>query len=186
MKNIYIVRHCKAEGQAPDARLTEIGEKQAKELTGFFSEKNIDSIISSPFERAYRTIKPLADKIEVKIVTDDRLTERVLSEKNDPDWRDMLLKTFDDLDVCYEGGESSKTAMSRAINVVTDVLNSSYKNTVIVSHGNLISLMLKHFDDWIGFQEWESMSNPDVYHLSFPTDTPSISRIWTDTTYKMI
>jgi len=87
MKNVYVVRHCKAEGQALDAQLSAFGA-------------DIDYIISSPYERAYRTLKPLSDKIAVGIVLDERLTERVLSDKNHPDWRDMLRKTYDDLDIC--------------------------------------------------------------------------------------
>lgn len=113
------------------------------------------------------------------IALDDRLTERVLSGSNHPDWRDMLRKTYDDLDLCYEGGESSTTAMKRASSVIAEALESGYNNVVIVSHGNLISLLLKHFDDRFGFKEWESLSNPDVYHLIFEQDAPIIHRIWT-------
>jgi 2,3-bisphosphoglycerate-dependent phosphoglycerate mutase len=180
MKNIYVVRHCKAEGQASDARLTATGDEQAEKLAEFLSDKNIDYIISSPFERAYRTIKPLSNKIGIEIVLDERLTERILSDENHPDWRGMLLKTYDDLDLCFEGGESSNTAMGRAIHVVKEVMDSEMKNIVLVSHGNLISLLLKHFDDRIGFMEWDSMSNPDVFHLTFSEDKPNIRRIWAE------
>ncbi|GGG73327.1 histidine phosphatase family protein [Paenibacillus radicis (ex Gao et al. 2016)] len=178
MKNIYVVRHCKAEGQAPDARLTDDGAQQAEQLAQFFSDKNIDSIISSPFERACRTITPLAEKLGLEISTDERLAERVLSGKNHADWRDMLRKTYDDLDLCYEGGESSNTAMSRASNVVLEALDRASQNIVLVSHGNLISLLLKYYDDRYGYKEWESLSNPDVFHLSFLEDKPNIRRVW--------
>ncbi|MDF2815173.1 MAG: histidine phosphatase family protein [Paenibacillus sp.] len=181
MKNVYVVRHCKADGQEPNARLTELGIQQTENLTKFLIGKDIDFIISSPFERAYRTIAPLAEQIGIEVVFDDRLAERLLSSKNHPDWRDMLRKTYDDLDLCYEGGESSNTAMSRAISVVIEVLNSENKNIVLVSHGNLISLLLKHFDDRIGFKEWESLSNPDVFHLTFSGEKkPNIHRIWAE------
>ncbi|RAP74328.1 histidine phosphatase family protein [Paenibacillus montanisoli] len=180
MKNLYVVRHCKAEGQAPDAPLTAAGVLQAEKLADFLADKNIDSIIASPFERACRTLAPLAEKLGVDIMLDERLTERVLLADNHPDWRDMLLNTFDDLDLRYEGGESSNAAMNRAIGVVREALNSKHNNIALVSHGNLISLLLKHFDDRIGFREWESMSNPDVFHLSFVKEMPSIHRIWAD------
>ncbi|QRG68467.1 histidine phosphatase family protein [Brevibacillus choshinensis] len=180
MKHIYLVRHCKAAGQAPDAPLTELGVQQADQLASFLSDKAIDSIISSPFERAVRTIKPFADKQGLDIVRDDRLTERVLSDQDLPDWYEMLRKTFDDLDLSYAGGESSRFAMNRVSSVVADVLNGPQQRTVIVSHGNLISLLLKHFDDRIGFKEWEALSNPDVYLLTFEDDSANIQRIWMD------
>ncbi|MCA1292772.1 phosphoglycerate mutase family protein [Paenibacillus sp. alder61] len=118
MKNVYVVRHCKADGQEPDAKLTELGIHQAENLAKFLLNKDIDFIISSPFERAYRTIAPSAEQIGIEVVLDDRLAERLLSNKNHSDWRDMLRKTYDDLDICYEGGESSNTATGRATSVV--------------------------------------------------------------------
>ncbi|WP_194541137.1 histidine phosphatase family protein [Paenibacillus sp. JZ16] len=179
MKNVFIVRHCKAEGQAADAPLTGQGIQQALELAEFLSDKGIDHIVSSPYRRASDTIKPLADLIGVEVVMDERLTERILSGRNEPAWREMLRRTYDDLELCYEGGESSRTAMHRAVRVVEEIRQNSSQNAVIVSHGNLISLLLKHYDNRIGFREWEGLSNPDVYHLSFLQDAPGIQRIWT-------
>jgi Fructose-2,6-bisphosphatase len=179
MKQVYIVRHCKAVGQEPEAPLTEAGAQQAKGLAEFFSNKEVDRIISSPFERAFRTITPLAEKLGLEITLDNRLSERILSSESYADWRDRLRKTFDDLELCHEGGESSHAAMSRAVSVVTEALSSGKKNIVIVSHGNLISLLLKHFDSRIGFEEWEAMSNPDVFQLTFSAEgKPDIHRIW--------
>ncbi|KQO12064.1 histidine phosphatase family protein [Paenibacillus sp. Leaf72] len=178
MKTIYLVRHCQAEGQEPDAPLTAVGIEQAQQLAAFLANKQIEGIISSPFERAYRTISPLADAAALPIKLDERLTERVLLGQNHPDWREMLRQTYEDMDLCYEGGESSRTATNRAVQVVTEVLNSSWKNAVIVSHGNLISLLLKHLDQAVGFEEWEALSNPDVYELSFTDAASSFKRIW--------
>ncbi|MGO4109639.1 histidine phosphatase family protein [Paenibacillus sp. YAF4_2] len=177
MKNVYVIRHCKAVGQAPDAGLTESGVRQAEELAAIFMDKEIDCILSSPYERAVRTIKPLADQLGIEVELDHRLAERVLSSENHPEWLDRLRYTYDDLDLCYEGGESSNTAMSRAISVVREALIRENKNIIVVSHGNLISLLLKYFDNRIGFEEWEALSNPDVFHLSFIENAPVIRRI---------
>ncbi|MFD0620521.1 histidine phosphatase family protein [Paenibacillus sp. GCM10027629] len=179
MKNIYVVRHCKAAGQAADAPLTEIGNEQAQTLAEFLADKNIDYIVTSPYVRAYHTIAPFADQQGIDIRMDDRLTERVLSGQDCPDWMDKLRATYDNLDLCYAGGESSRVAIHRAVQVVMDVLDQPCKNAVIVSHGNLISLLLKHFDDRYGFFEWQALSNPDVYQLTFVDGLPSIQRIWT-------
>lgn len=180
-KKVFVVRHCKAEGQEPGAKLTDQGARQAEELADFLADKEIDAIISSPYERAFRTISPLADRLGTEIVLDDRLVERVLSSGSHPEWRDMLRRTYDDLELIFEGGESSSSATRRAISAVMEALNSGSQNMVLVSHGNLISLLLKHFDNRIGFKDWEAMSNPDVFQLTFSEDKPSIHRIWTIT-----
>ncbi|WP_127530407.1 histidine phosphatase family protein [Paenibacillus kobensis] len=90
----------------------------------------------------------------------------------------MLRLTYEDLNLCYPGGESTNTAMNRAIQVVKEVLCSAHANIIIVSHGGLISLLLNHYDDRFGFAEWDSMSNPDVFLLAFAEDKPCIKRIW--------
>ncbi|MCR2807080.1 histidine phosphatase family protein [Paenibacillus soyae] len=180
MKNVYVVRHCKAEGQEPGAKLTEAGAAQAEQLAQFLIRKDIDSIISSPFERAYRTIAPLAEGLGIEVELDERLVERTLSGSDHPDWRDMLMRAYEDLDLSYEGGESSNAAMDRAVGVVEKALNSGHRNVVLVSHGNLISLLLKHYDNRIGFREWEALTNPDVFQLRFIEDKPNIRRIWAD------
>lgn len=176
--NIFIVRHCKADGQSPTANLTEEGYKQANKLAEFFSEKNIECIYSSPFIRAINSIAPLAQKIRTNIITDDRLSERLLCSENHPNWREMLRNTFNDLELCYEGGESSATAMERALSVISDVRKSGSTNVVLVTHGNLMSLIIKYYDSKFGFMEWEALSNPDVYHLQCNDITPKIQRIW--------
>lgn len=121
MKKIYIVRHCQAEGQAADAPLTEQGLQQSLELAEFLHDKGIDRIVSSSYRRAHDTITPLADRMGVAVVLDERLTERILSGRNAPEWREMLRRTYEDLDLCFEGGESSRTAMHRAVSVVHEV-----------------------------------------------------------------
>jgi 2,3-bisphosphoglycerate-dependent phosphoglycerate mutase len=54
--DIYIVRHCKAEGQSPDANLTDEGYLQAERLAEFLYDKKIESIICSPFVRANQSL----------------------------------------------------------------------------------------------------------------------------------
>jgi hypothetical protein len=34
-------------------------------------------------------------------------------------------------------------------------------------HGNLMTLMLKHFNEQVGYAEWENLRNPDVYCIQF-------------------
>ena len=51
----------------------------------------------------------LSHNLEVEI--DERLSERMLSSVSLSDWLEKLEATFYDLDLKFEGGESSKEAM---------------------------------------------------------------------------
>lgn len=175
MKTIYLVRHCSATGQEPEAELSDLGHQQADELVSFFKDKMIHHIISSPFIRAQHSIQPTAHSKNIPITIDERLAERTLSTVNLSNWLELLEETFTDLDLKLDGGESSREATERAIEVVTE----SPSNCVLVTHGNLMSLILKHFDDSIGFQDWKSLSNPDVYTLTIGNNESTIERLWT-------
>ena len=174
MKTIYLVRHCSATGQEPDAELSDLGHQQAEELVSFFKEKKIQHIVSSPFKRAQDSIQPTAQSKNISITIDERLAERTLSSGNLLNWLELLEETFTDLDMKLDGGESSREATVRAINV----LNESPSNSVLVTHGNLMSLILKHFDDSIGFQDWKTLSNPDVYTLTTGIIYRTFASLW--------
>lgn len=180
MKKIYLIRHCEAEGQPAEAQLTEQGRNQAFQLAEFFSNLKIDRIISSPFKRAIQSIQPLARQINAEIEINNQLSERVLSTDDLPDWFEKLRATFDEMELKFKGGESSKEAMNRIVEVVDDVFHSEANNTIIVTHGNLMALLLKHFNDEFGFDEWRNLSNPDVFLLSYESNIVTVKRVWNE------
>ncbi|WP_203247810.1 histidine phosphatase family protein [Sporosarcina beigongshangi] len=175
-KIIYIVRHCSAEGQPPHADLTAKGVLQAEELGKFFDGIEVNRIISSPFKRARRSAWPIAERKKLHVEVDSRLTERVLSSRDFGDWLVKLEDTFSDQDLKYEGGESSSEAMSRACNVVDELGAGS--RTVLVTHGNLMALLLKRYDEQFSFEGWQALSNPDVYRVRITDDGAEVKRIW--------
>lgn len=177
-KNIYIIRHCKAKGQPSHARLTNKGLKQAQQLAVFFNRFDVDRIISSPFVRAIQSIEPFATQANLKIEIDDRLSERVLSRKSLSDWMDKLEATYNDMELTYEGGESSQDAKSRIVNVVNETITSNFNNTIIVTHGNIMSLLLNDYDANFGFEQWKNLSNPDVFLLEASPTNTHMKRIW--------
>lgn len=177
-KTLYLVRHCKAAGQKPAAALTETGRRQAEELAELFEGYSVDSIISSPFVRAMQTVQPLAERLQLTVRVDARLAERVLCGEDRTDWQDMMRASFSMPDLCYEGGESGRTAAERGMLALTDVLESNFRNSVVVTHGNMLALLLNRYDNRFGYKEWEAMTNPDVYRLTFTGKVPDIQRVW--------
>lgn len=176
----YLVRHCAATGQAWDASLTLEGETQAEVLGGLLALYDIERIITSPCVRAVQSIAYLAVglNIEDEIEEDDRLAERVLSPDPLPDWREHLRISFDHPDYCLPGGESSRTATARALAALTDAQQHPARATVIVTHGNLLALPLRHFNPQYDFAAWERLTNPDVYRVNIAEPTEPIARLW--------
>lgn len=173
-KTIYLIRHCEATGQAPDAELTETGKKQAQDLAEFLQTRQVIHFISSPFTRAIQSIEPAADRLNLPIEIDDRLAERVLSSEDLPDWMEKLEESFHDADLKFAGGESGKEATDRAM----EVLNEMEDKTAAVTHGNLLGLLLKQIDASYGFSEWKRLTNPDIYEVEIRGRDLSVKRVW--------
>lgn len=178
LKKIYLVRHGKAEGQAFESPLTEKGVKQASDLVTFFDNIIVERIISSPYKRAIQTIKPLAEKLNIKIEINSQLKERILSTEPLPDWRANLKETFENPYMTFAGGESSEEATRRMVEVVEGVFKSKLSNTVLVTHGNVMALLLKYYNKQFGFNEWAKLSNPDIYRLSLDSLGVTFERVW--------
>ncbi|QED48541.1 histidine phosphatase family protein [Cytobacillus dafuensis] len=178
MKTIYFIRHAQAEGQPITANLTKKGKEQANSLVPFFKNKEIDRIYSSPFKRAVDTIGPLAESRGLQIIEDDRLGERVLSSLNLEDWQDKLKKSFEDLNLAFEGGESNNSAMARAASMLKMIIQSDDNHIILVSHGNLTTLMLRYFNECFGFEQLMELSNPDVFEIVVVNEKATLRRIW--------
>ncbi|MDM5197765.1 histidine phosphatase family protein [Fictibacillus enclensis] len=176
MKRVIAVRHCKASGQERNAVLTKEGIAQSQKLKAFLMMKPIDRIISSPFVRAVDTIEPLAHFKNLPIETDERLGERILSSMDLPDWLDHLEYSFTNFEAVLEGGESSQRATDRVSELIRDIQASPDQCTVLVTHGNLLALLLRTFDERIGFSDWKQFSNPDVYEIVL--DEGRVQKIW--------
>jgi 2,3-bisphosphoglycerate-dependent phosphoglycerate mutase len=177
-KVLYIVRHCEPAGQEPSAPLTERGKGQAETLCAFLARFDVERIVSSPFVRAIESVQPLSARLGIGVETDPRLVERTLSTVPIPDWRERLRDSFQELDLAIQGGESSRAAMERARAAVADILDRPTWRTVVVTHGNLMALMLKTFEDSVGFELWERLTYPDVYSVTVSETHSAVERIW--------
>lgn len=172
-KVVYLVRHCRASGQQPEAELTEEGKKQAQSLADFFKGKGVIHIISSPYTRAVQSIAPAAEHLGLPVETDARLVERVLSTEDLPDWMEHLERSFSDSDKKLPGGESGREAAERGL----EVLRSAPAQSILVTHGNLMALLLNHFEPDFGFEGWKALANPDIFEVRWTESERTIKRV---------
>lgn len=178
MPTIYLVRHCSATGQEPDALLTEAGEQQALALADFFQDIPVDRIISSDYVRAVASIMPFAKARNLVIEQEPKLRERILALEPRDDWFDVLRHSFEDASFKLTGAESGVDATAR----ILDVIAQTNGPTILVTHGNLLALLLQHVDNLFDFETWRNLSNPDVYELTIVDNLLSAKRIWSNPT----
>ncbi|WP_309147231.1 histidine phosphatase family protein [Paenibacillus illinoisensis] len=183
LQSIYLIRHAKATGQEPNAELTDDGLRQAERLAEKLAVHSIAYIVSSPWKRALQTAAPLARAASQHIHTDERLQERVLSTRHLENWMEVLERTYTDENFAEEGGESSRIATARGMEVLEECWSRPEQSVAVITHGNILSLLLRHYQRSFGYEEWRLLTNPDVYVLERQRGEqgpPSIRRIWTD------
>jgi broad specificity phosphatase PhoE len=62
-------------GRLPGYRLSANGRTMAAAAADFFAERPVAAVFASPLERAQETAQPVAERLGLEIVTDDRLIE---------------------------------------------------------------------------------------------------------------
>lgn len=181
MKQLIIIRHCQAEGQHKDSPLTQNGVNQAHRLAAFLNKQpaKLDRIISSPFMRAIETIKPYAEQHQILIEEDRRLQERLLSDEPIDDWIDVLEKSFSDFDFQLPGGESSNDALERGSEVLNLALqDQDHEQIAIITHGNLLTILLSQYVKEFGFYNWKTLTSPDVFIIKKQADGFAVEHVW--------
>lgn len=178
-RSLILIRHCQATGQEPDAPLTETGHRQAQSLANFLSQYPVDHITASEYLRAQQSIKPFADQNNLPIHVDHRLNERTLSADPIENWQQVIRDSFADPKTRAPGGESALEVLERSRSALNDILTQDRSLPVLVTHGNLLAILLHSIDQSFGFQGWQSLTNPDAYLLQ-QTDHGrfAFERIW--------
>jgi 2,3-bisphosphoglycerate-dependent phosphoglycerate mutase len=124
--------------------LSEEGSNQAEDFVNREEFYDVDLLISSSEEKAYLTLKPLANKINKKIIKIEELGEikRPNSEKlTSEQYEDMKLKIFQDLDFSNYDWETANHALLRFRKAIEGI-NNKYqdKRIIICSHGTVMTL----------------------------------------------
>ena len=147
---IYLVRHGQTDwnqvrriqGGGSDISLNKNGRAQAKRLAGYFRDKSIEAVYSSPLKRALATARVIAYYHNLDIVI-----ERDLREIDAGELEGILLETLtDDLSsylISWEqgngaeklpGGESLLDLRRRAWDKTVEILARHEGSAIIVSH----------------------------------------------------
>ncbi|PJN56266.1 hypothetical protein PAEVO_29890 [Paenibacillus sp. GM2FR] len=128
------------------------------------------------------TVQPLADALGLPIAEQEDLRERNAGDFQGHSFLDAKKILFQDPATSFPGGESSKTAQSRAVQVLEEILNTHIgKRVVIGTHGDIMTLMLQHYDQRFDYQFWQGMTLPDIYRVEFEEGRlANIARLWSE------
>ncbi|MDX1919035.1 MAG: histidine phosphatase family protein [Candidatus Caenarcaniphilales bacterium] len=162
-RTIWLIRHAQSFGNQHnliqghmDTPLTELGIEQS-ERTGIYFEKHqpefaVKHIFASDLKRAYQTAHSISSRLGLHLKKLPELREAhfgkwegkeaSLVEREDPEvfrrwrqdrkWRPQWCEPFDDF-------------QQRGVNAILKILDETYGNLVVVSHGGIIHAMLVYW-----------------------------------------
>jgi 8-oxo-dGTP diphosphatase len=105
MGRLYLVRHAKAgerrlwDGDDLERPLSPKGWKQAEMLASRLAGLDVSELYSSPYVRCVQTLQPLADRLDLEVEIDPRLSEE---EQFEP-VLEMLAEVADGAVLCSHG-----------------------------------------------------------------------------------
>lgn len=172
MSTLLLIRHCRTTGSLPDTPLSEAGAQAAQALVARLRELAVDAVYSSPYERAQATVRPFANAAGLSIGLDDRLRERVLSDRDLEDRWDHVRRSFADLDYRAPGGESLHETQHRAIAALADIAAAGHRLPAVSSHRNLVSSVLRSIDPAFGFEQMLQLRTPDLFEVELDAGRP--------------
>lgn len=155
---LYCVRHGEstynAEGRVQgqsDVPLSELGLRQGQAVAAALRQLPIDAVFSSPLQRAFKTAEIIAETLDLKIHTDDRLKElnagifqdrlRCDLERLYPD--EFTRWTSGDPEFVIPGGESRRDLERRGVEALLAISENNYKNVAVITHGRLLITAIK-------------------------------------------
>lgn len=174
---LYLVRHSHADFIPDEQRpLSPKGVELAIQVKALLMNLPIKQIISSTSRRAIETVEGLGLETGIAMEFDDRLCERRLSNAVLSNFMDAVRKTWQDFDFAHPGGETNRQGQNRVISLLKELqFETDDEHVVLSTHGNLLALILNHFDSSYGFNFWHSLTMPDIYKID-PAGV--IERLW--------
>ncbi|MCF6411190.1 histidine phosphatase family protein [Pseudalkalibacillus salsuginis] len=170
MTSIYFVRHAHSVYSTDEygRGLSERGKEDAGQVADRFKGEHIDVVFSSPYKRAIETVQGIADFKGLEVQTIENLKERKLAAHSVDYFDYAIQKVWAQPDYSFQGGESNIQAQKRAIPSISNLLRKyEGKGIVIGTHGNIMVLVMNHFDRKYNFDFWKRLTIPDIYKLTF-------------------
>lgn len=138
--------------------LNSTGIEQAESLVPLLSKFNLEVIISSDLNRAFKTGSIVAESLGIPILQDNRLREanfgeaegktidQIIQDYGKELWESFRIMDLKNKRVKFPGGESRWDSVLRMRSVVEDLVqNSQYKRIGLSTHGGVVRNLLHSY-----------------------------------------
>ena len=174
LTTVYFVRHAQPNYENHDDMLRELtakGLEDRKLVTRFLADKNVDVVLSSPFQRSIDTVRHFADSKGLEIGIIDDFRERRIDSVWIEDFNGFCKKQWEVFSYKLSDGESLSEVQERNISALNQVLNDYAGKTIVVgSHGTALSTIVNYYDNSFGHAEFEKIRGLMPWVVEFTFD----------------
>ena len=151
MTRVYLVRHGTHDlvnkalaGRMPGVHLGPTGRDEAVRLAKVFAYRDVTTIVTSPLERCRETAAPIAERLALDPVVDDRLIEIDCGTwtgvsfdqlAQDPEWGRW---NSERQDAGMPGGETMVAVQRRVMGLVESLASEDREPAILVSHADVL------------------------------------------------
>jgi broad specificity phosphatase PhoE len=157
----YVLRHAEKEWDEyynprlrhQDEPISQVGQEQAKKLVAYFEDKGISKIYVSAYIRTGQTIAPVAGRLNLSPVVDERLNELdngLFERATEEELREKFPAELQALRARQAGfrfpeGETGEEGLQRVVDFMEEKrVQHADENIIIVAHDGLIRLLMCH------------------------------------------
>lgn len=175
MRTLHLVRHAlvKIDPEIPSAhwQLADDADVAIRQLVPQLATTSPTRIVSSPQGKAAGTASVLAAALGLKVEIRDGLEEHHRENEgffaDEAKFQETLRRFFNHPDELLFGSETARQALNRFEAAVTDVMDESNGDEIVVTHGTVMSLFLGT-DAPDQFEIWRRLKLPDYRAVRWP------------------
>lgn len=159
---ICFLRHADGTGQAPEAPLSDAGQRAADAAVPLLSAFGIKSVWTSPYLRARQTVRPFAEEGGFDLRVDERLREREHGAVPPGGWDDEAEQLFSDREARPHGGESIADVAARSSDTIAEIRAASDR-PLLATRGFWLSVALARYGRLLNIASWRAMPRPALF-----------------------
>jgi len=194
--HLYVVRHGETEQSQEeifrgkkDISLNKVGKEQAARIGSFFTDKDIDRILSSPLTRAMDTAYCISGVINVPTEAVEELVDmnfgiwegRTLKEVKSLYPQEFEIWTKSPQRLSLKNGESLTVVRKRVAKTFKKLLSKEQSNIVLVTHRVICKLIILCFLNLPSSHFWDIKCDPGSITLFEKEDNRGILCFMNDT-----
>lgn len=161
MNTFYFIRHAEPDHSWKEDSTRPLSKEGIVDrylLVEYFKNKKVDIFYSSPYKRAFDTVKVIADYFESNVVIDERLKERIAG--NGSNNQEMFYRRWEDFNFAEINGESIGNVQKRNIEALNEIIKKNDGKTIVIgTHGTALSSVLNYYDNSFSCTEFLRIIN---------------------------